>query len=210
MDPLAATPEARSAHTGTSGTGPGRIRPQPWKESLQSIWREMPGLVSDRVDLLTLELKRAGRALAQIVGLLIAAAILAVTAWIALWAGLAVGLIELGLHWSLSLLLVLVLNAAIAAVALGRLRRLLPLLALPATRRHLTPGRITEPTTPPDAPPPAPTTTAPTATAPTTAAPTTTAPTTTAPTTHGPAAVSTAAPSAASAAAADVSAGQPR
>lgn len=125
-----------------------------WMESLQSIWRELPGLVSDRVDLLSLELQRAGRVLAQIVALLVGAAILGITAWLTLWAGIAVGLVELGLHWSLSLLLVLALNGGVAWLAIGRLRMLLPLLRLPATRRHLTPGRVTEPAAPP-APPPA-------------------------------------------------------
>ena len=123
-----------------------------WLEALQSIWRELPGLVSDRIDLLSLELRRAGQALVQIVALLVAAAILGVTAWLALWAGIAVGLVELGLHWSLSLLLVLVLNAGVAALAVGRMRRLLPLLQLPVTRRHLSPGQTSAaPAAPPAA-----------------------------------------------------------
>lgn len=112
---------------------------------LQSVWRDLPGLVGDRIDLLSLELQRAGRALAQIVALLVAAAILGVTAWLALWAGIGVGLVELGLHWLLALLLVLLLNGAVAALALARLRRLLPLLRLPATRRHLVPGQGGDP-----------------------------------------------------------------
>jgi len=123
-------------------------RPEGWLEALQSIWRELPGLVGDRVDLLALELQRAGRALAQIVALLVAASILAVTAWLALWAGIAVGLVQLGLHWAPALLLVLALNAATAWLALTRLRLLLPLLRLPATRRHLSPGRSSGPPAP--------------------------------------------------------------
>lgn len=122
-----------------------RMTQQGWLESLQSIWRELAGLVGDRVDLLSLELQRAGRALAQIVALLVSAAILGVTAWLALWAGIAVGLVELGLHWSLSLLVVLMLNTGVALLAVARLRRLLPRLGLPATRRHLTPARSSEP-----------------------------------------------------------------
>jgi hypothetical protein len=108
------------------------------QDQWRALWRDLPGLLSDRVELLTLELQRAGRALAQIVALLVAAAILGVTAWLALWAGIAVGLVELGLHWALALGLVLLLNGAVAALALARLRLLLPLLRLPATRRHLT------------------------------------------------------------------------
>ena len=139
-----ATPSAAAADFPASARAdrPPRLG---WLETLQSIWRELPGLVSDRVDLLSLELQRAGRALGQIVALLVAAAILGVTAWLALWAGIAVGLVQLGLHWALSLLLVLGLNAAVAWWALARLRQLLPLLGLPATRRHLTPGRTDAP-----------------------------------------------------------------
>lgn len=163
-DPGAAAAAAGNPGDAANAGNPGKVgASQPpqkgWLESLQSIWRELPGLVSDRVDLLSLELQRAGRVLAQIVALLVAAAILGVTAWLALWAGIAVGLVQLGLHWSLSLLLVLVLNAGVAGLAIGRLRMLLPLLRLPATRRHLTPGRITEPAVP-TATPPAPGTSA--------------------------------------------------
>ncbi len=143
--------DAAAASAGrTDSARDGRTPPPAWVETLQSIGRELPGLVSDRVDLLSLELQRAGRALAQIVALLVAAAILGVTAWLALWAGVAVGLVQLGLHWSLSLLLVLALNAAVAGLALTRLRLLLPLLGLPATRRHLTPNRINQPSMPAD------------------------------------------------------------
>lgn len=142
----AAASEARAA--GAANASSGRPRQPGFVDTLQSIWRELPGLVGDRVELLSLELQRAGRALAQIVALLVAAAILGVTAWLALWAGIAVGLVELGLHWSLSLLLVLALNAGVAWLAIVRLRLLLPLLGLPATRRHLTPGRTAEPPSP--------------------------------------------------------------
>ena len=144
-------PTGSAEAAGTGATDRKAVQPG-WIEALRSIWQELPGLVSDRVDLLALEVQRAGRALAQMVAMVVAAAILAVTAWLALWAGIAVGLVELGLHWSLSLLLVLALNAVTAVLTVMRLRSLLPLLRLPATRRHLAPGRTTastEPATPP-------------------------------------------------------------
>jgi hypothetical protein len=53
--------------------------------SLQGLLRELTGLVSDRVELLSLELQRAGQVLAQIVALIVGAAILGMTAWLALW-----------------------------------------------------------------------------------------------------------------------------
>jgi hypothetical protein len=121
-------------------------------ETLSAILTELPGLVSDRVDLLTLELKRAGRALALMVVLLVACAILGVTAWLALWTGLGVGMVQLGLHWALSLLVVLVLNAGAAWLAFLRIRAMLPLLRLPATRRHLTPDSVAGPAREPSGP----------------------------------------------------------
>lgn len=138
-DPLAAAAAAADPQAATRGAA-GLPAQQGWLDTVQSILGDLPGLVSDRIDLLSLELKRAGSALAQIVALLVAAAILGVTAWLALWVGIGVGLVELGLHWAWSLLLVLGLNACTAWLAIGRLRTLLPLLSLPATRRHLMPG----------------------------------------------------------------------
>lgn len=129
--------------------------PPGWLDTLQAVWQDLSGLVGDRVELLALELQRAGQALARIVALLVAAAILGVTAWLALWAGIAVALVELGLHWAAALAVVLALNAGVAWLATIRLRLLLPLLQLPATRRHLTLGLPGHSKPPPEAPPPA-------------------------------------------------------
>lgn len=124
-------------------------------QSVQSLLRELPGLVSDRVELLSLELSRAGRALARIVAFLVAAAILAVTAWLALWAVVGGVLVSvLDLHWAWAALVICVVNLAAAALALMQLRRLLPMLGLPATRRHLT---LSPSTAPPEPRPAAPT-----------------------------------------------------
>ena len=106
--------------------------------TLQGLLRELPGLVSDRVELLSLELQRAGQVLAQIVALVVAAAILGVTAWLALWSGVLIALIAVGLHWALASLIVLLVNLVACWAAVARVRALAPLLQLPATRRHLT------------------------------------------------------------------------
>jgi hypothetical protein len=118
---------------------------------LKDLWRELPSLFSDRVELLSLELHRAGLALAQIAVLVVAAAILGVTAWLVLW-GTVVALLTLaGVHWLLSLAIVLAINLVAAWLAVARVRRLLPSLKLPATRRHLmTISPSTQP--PPEAP----------------------------------------------------------
>ena len=106
-------------------------------QTLQGLWHELPGLISDRVDLLTLELRRASRALMQIMVLAVAATLLGVTAWLAMWAAVVGLLMIAGLHWSLALLVVLVVNLGVLWWAVARMRSLLPDLKLPATRRHL-------------------------------------------------------------------------
>jgi uncharacterized membrane protein YqjE len=109
----------------------------PWLHTLGLLWEELPGLVSDRVELLSLELHRAGLALMRIVVLMIAASILGVTAWLALWSAAVMALVAAGLPPALALGCALLVNVAAAAWAVARARRLLPLLRLPATRRHL-------------------------------------------------------------------------
>jgi hypothetical protein len=113
--------------------------------ALQALWRELPGLVSDRVELLSLELHRAGVALAQIVAMVVVAAILGVTAWLALWTGVVLALLAAGLHWAIALVVVLVVNVVSIWLAIARVKKLAPLLKLPATRRHLTITPSTEP-----------------------------------------------------------------
>ena len=105
---------------------------------VQSLLHEVPGLISDRVELLSLELGRAGAALAKIVALTVAVAILGITAWAALWTGVVMGLLALDWHWALALGVVILVNAGAAAWAVMGMRRLAGLLKLPATRRHLT------------------------------------------------------------------------
>jgi hypothetical protein len=120
---------------------------------LREIASELPGLVSDRVQLLSLEMQRAGLALAQIVALVVAIGVLAVTAWIALWLGAAAALLDAGLGLAWTVALVIALNLVAAALAAQRVRQLARLLALPATVRRLT----LPVATPADAPRPPPT-----------------------------------------------------
>jgi len=105
---------------------------------VQALLRELPGLVSDRVELFTLELARASTALGRIVAWLVSISVVGVSAWLALWSGVGIGLVQLGLHWVFALALVLAVNLAAVAVGLNQVRRLARQLSLPATRRHLT------------------------------------------------------------------------
>lgn len=106
---------------------------------LQALLQDLPGLFSDRVELLSLELHRAARALAQIVALIVAVAVLGVTAWLLLCVGAIRLLMMAGLTPEGALLVALLVNALAIGLALQRIKRLRPRLSLPATRRHLLP-----------------------------------------------------------------------
>ncbi len=105
---------------------------------LGDLLDELPGVVGDRVHLLTLELRRATQALSGILVLGLAAALLGITAWLALWIGMAAAAIAWGLHWGWVAAGVVALNLLLAALAVQRLRALVPLMGLPATVRRLT------------------------------------------------------------------------
>jgi len=113
-------------------------------KAVGALFADLPGLLSDRVHLLSLELRRASNALGQMVALGILAAILVATAWIALWVGLAAAFLAVGLAWPWIVLLVLFINLSAAVWAVMRVKRLAPLLALPATLRQLTAASATE------------------------------------------------------------------
>jgi uncharacterized membrane protein YqjE len=99
---------------------------------------ELRGALGARVELLSLELAAALRAAAQIAMLAVAAAIVAVTAWLGLWAVVAGLLVAAGASWMLALAIVIVINAVAAFFAVQRARALVPCVTLAATRRHLT------------------------------------------------------------------------
>lgn len=103
-------------------------------------------MISERVQLLALELKRARQALVVIAALVVVAALLMLTAWFVLWGAIVAALIATGLAWGWAILIVLIVNAGGAVAALLYASSLGRFLALPATMRHLTlathdPGR---------------------------------------------------------------------
>ena len=107
-------------------------------KAIGALFADLPGILTDRVRLLSLELQRASNALGQMVALGILAAILFATAWIALWVGLAAAFLAVGLAWPWIVLLVLFINLSAGIWAVMRVKALAPLLALPATLRRLT------------------------------------------------------------------------
>lgn len=110
----------------------------PLLELGRSLLKELPGLVSDRLELLTLELRRAGQSLVKMAIFIAAAALLLITAWTALWIGVALVLVHFGLQWGWAVLVIFVLNIVVAIIALLLARALVHNLTLPATRRRLT------------------------------------------------------------------------
>ena len=120
----------------------------PLLEQVRALLGDLPGLLTDRVRLFSLELKRAAGALGQIAALGLLAAILVATAWVALWVGFAAGMIALGLAWPWAAFIVLAINVGAAAWCALRVKALAPLLALPATLRSLTEASQPEPRAP--------------------------------------------------------------
>jgi len=107
-------------------------------KAIGALLADLPGILTDRVRLLSLELQRATNALGQMVALGLLAAILVATAWLAFWLGLAAAFLALGVAWPWIVLLVLFINLSAAVWCVMRVKRLAPLLALPATLRRLT------------------------------------------------------------------------
>jgi uncharacterized membrane protein YqjE len=109
-------------------------------ELVRGVLQDLPGLIGDRVELFSLELQRAGGALVKVLALTVAATILGVTAWLAVW-GIGVALLmAAGWHWAAANGLAVLINLAAAAWAVRRVRTLMKALSLPATRKHLLVG----------------------------------------------------------------------
>lgn len=119
-----------------NGRGRGR-EPESLIELARGVLHDLPGLIGDRVELFSLELHRAGVALIKVLAMTVVAAILGVTAWLAMWSILVGLLMAAGWHWALANGLVLLINIGAAAWAVFRVRGLMKLLSLPATRQHL-------------------------------------------------------------------------
>jgi uncharacterized membrane protein YqjE len=126
----------------------GDRRPPSLGALIGGLLSELPGLVSDRVELLSLELQRAGLALLHIAIFGLALTVLGMAGWLILWALLMVGMVTAGLTWAMALGVSLVIHGLLGWWAVNRIRRLIPTLGLPATRRQL---MFRAPTPPEDA-----------------------------------------------------------
>lgn len=152
------------------GPTPPPIPPEPprspppdlgWMGDLSGLGRAARGMVSGRLSLLALELRRAQHGLVSLVILGVVAAIAGATAWIALWALIAALAVHLlGLSWPWAFAGVLVFNLLVLLWVVAAMKSLTPLLSLPASRRQFhwlfnDPNDPNDPTDPRDTPDPA-------------------------------------------------------
>jgi uncharacterized membrane protein YqjE len=126
-----------SRFTNTSSSPPGEDRRPSFGALIGGLLSELPGLVSDRVELLSLELQRAGLALLHMAVLGMALTVLGMAGWLLVWALLIHGMVAAGLTWAMALGVALLAHVLLGWWAVNRIRRLIPTLGLPATRRQL-------------------------------------------------------------------------
>lgn len=112
--------------------------------ALRRIVDEAPGLVSDRVRLLALELERAKDVFVALVGLFVVVVVLGLSAWLFLCVAAIASLHEAGIEWRFGAAIVAAVNLIGVALAVRMALARVPLLTLPATLRHLT---LTDPGT---------------------------------------------------------------
>lgn len=107
------------------------------REALLDLFGSLRASLATRLELVALEGRRAGIALAQMLLVGIIGAILAISAWlVAIW-GITWGLMELGLAPWLAILLVIAANLIGAWICLLGVKKLAQRLLFPATLKHL-------------------------------------------------------------------------
>lgn len=94
-------------------------------------------VISDFLELLLLETRRAGLALAWMVACGAVAAILVVTAWLGFMAAFALWAVSLGIPWATAVIAISLANLLAAAITVSVCIRISRDLLFPATRRQL-------------------------------------------------------------------------
>ena len=126
-----ASPGGKASPEGT------RAPPHSVLDELSDTFASARGVISDFLELLSLETRRAGLMLVWMVACGAVAAILVVTAWLGFMAALALWAVSLGIPWVTAVAVISLANllgAAIMALACIRMSRDL---LFPATRRQL-------------------------------------------------------------------------
>jgi len=106
-------------------------------EELFGTFASARGVISDFLELLSLECRRAGLALVWMVACGAVAAILFVTAWLGSMAALALWAVSLGIPWATAITVISVANLLAAAIVTYVCLRMSRELLFTATRRQL-------------------------------------------------------------------------
>jgi len=105
--------------------------------ALLGVWQELRAAVGSRALLFSLEARRAGVALSEMVMLAVLAALLLCAAWMALMAAVFMTGLAFGMRWPGALALVIALDVGAAVLAWSQVRRLSEHLSFPATREAM-------------------------------------------------------------------------
>jgi len=128
--------------TTTDAAPPAPPQPDPddsdrLSDAARAVWDDLRTALYERGRLLTLEARLAGLTFVQLVMYSVLVAVLVVTAWLGLVACVVIGLITVGLHWALGLVLGVIANLAIAALLVRSMVSLIDRMDLQATLRRL-------------------------------------------------------------------------
>jgi hypothetical protein len=107
------------------------------KDGLETVWGEVRGSISERAELLSLEARRAGLALAELIVMAVLAALLLVSAWVAVLGGIVWAVIAAGVHWAPVLIGAIVITAGSAFLLLLRAKGLAKYMGFEASLRQL-------------------------------------------------------------------------
>jgi uncharacterized membrane protein YqjE len=126
---------AASAAAASAGTQAGSFT-----EAATTVWGDLRASLQDRVKLFSLETQRTGLTLVQLVLYAVMAAVLTVTAWLAVVGGVGAWLVlHAGMHWAAAVAILVVLNLVAAGLLAWSMRGLVRHLGFPATIRQLQP-----------------------------------------------------------------------
>ena len=128
-----------TAHEGPAGASASAGQ----RPSFRALGNELAAAFGARAHLLELEAKQAAWSAAYMIGFAVAAALLAVTAWLILIGGLMTVAIRLGVPWWLTVIVAIALQGGAAWLLVTRLRGLVENVTFAATRRSLS-QRTTE------------------------------------------------------------------
>lgn len=111
--------------------------PPPARPTLSQFISEVRAAFSTRFYLLELEAKRAAWSAAYMLGFAVAAALLAVTAWLILMGALIYGAVAAGVPWVVAAVVAIALHAVGAFFLVRAIRSMVENLTFAATRRTL-------------------------------------------------------------------------